>query len=159
MSDQRSPTVASHRRASSPERTAYSAPATWPPGRLCRVGWPALRDACRGRNDGKTLFDLDVRANTRSLVTHHAENRVLRLGSRHSSHHLDGRRRALPHWDVDRRGQRQAGERGLTQERVGELGLELYRFRLPLLLEIEQLRHDTDDHEQAHDRPDRGDRG
>ena len=52
-----------------------------------------------------------------------------------------------------------AGERGLTQERVGELGLELYRFRLPLLLEIEQLRHDTDDHEQAHDRPDRGDRG
>src|SRR5881409_164914 len=132
---------------------------TWPPGRLCRVGWPALRDACRGRNDGKTLFDLDVRANTRSLVTHNAENRLLRLGSRHSSHHLDGRRRALPHWDVDRRRQRQPGERGLTQERVRELGLELYRFRLPLLFEIEHLHHDTDDHEQAHDQPDRGDRG
>src|SRR5438552_13185743 len=143
MRDQRSPTAASHRRASTPERTAYSAPATWPPGRPCRVGWPALRDACRGRNDGKTLFDLDVRANTRSLVTHNAENRVLRLGSRHSSHHLDSRRRALPHWDVDCRRQRQGGERWLAQERVGELGLELHRFRAPLLLEIEPLPRDT----------------
>ena len=40
-----------------------------------------------------------------------------------------------------------------------ELGLELYRFRLPLLFEIDHLHHDTDDHEQAHDQPDRGDRG